>query len=106
MNPDSRYVDADTRFVVCHTYDEGGKAEVTDEGAKKVEARAAVYRLPVPPYPDPPDTTYMANVTDTFPLLGKRLFNDSERWWVLAEANPQVRHPLDLKAADVLYIPT
>jgi hypothetical protein len=48
----------------------------------------------------------MAKVTDSFPLMSKRLFNDSEQWWVLAEANPQVRHPLDLKAADVLFIPT
>lgn len=106
MKPDSRYVDADRLFVSTHLYDEAGVREDDDSGRPKTESRVALYRLPVLPAPEPPEQTYMAKVTDNFPLLAKQLFNDSEKWWVVAEANPHVRHPLDLRAGDVLYLPT
>lgn len=107
MRPDSRYASADSIFVSGHLYDEGGVVTPREDSTEAaVRTRETLYRLQVLPLPEPPDTTYMAKVTDSFPLLAKRLLNDSEQWWVLAEANPQVRHPLDLKTADVLYIPS
>ena len=114
MRPDSRYASADSVFVSGHLYDEGGVVTPREESTEAaVRTRETLYRLRARchrtaqlPLPEPPDTTYMAKVTDSFPLLAKRLLHDSEQWWVLAEANPQVRHPLDLKTADVLYIPS
>jgi hypothetical protein len=105
MKPDSRYIDAGSEFVSSHLYDAAGVRENRD-GKPGIAVQKALYRLQVLPLPESPDETYMAKVTDTFPLLAKRLFNDPEKWWVVAEANPQIRHPLDLEAADILYIPS
>jgi hypothetical protein len=107
MREDSRYIDADSRFVAVHTYDEAGVREKEEEGERpKTETRAVLYRLPVLPAPEPPDETYMVKITDNYPLLAKRVFNDPEKWWVFAESNPQIRHPLDLKATDVIFVPS
>jgi hypothetical protein len=106
MNPNSRYTSADYVYASSHRYDAAGVLVAGDNDGPSLKTRQALYRLQVLPLPEPPSNTYMAKVTDSFPLMSKRLFNDSEQWWVLAEANPQVRHPLDLKAADVLLIPT
>ena len=107
MRPDSRYNTADSMFVSGHIYDEGGVVTAREDSPEAaIRTRETLYRLQVLPLPDPPESTYMAKVTDTFPLMAKRLMNDSEQWWVLAEANPQIRHPLDLKAADVVFIPS
>ena len=69
MTPDSRYIDADSEFVAAHTYDAGGVRESRDsDGGPNVHTRQTLYRLQVLPLPDPPETTYMAKVTDSFPL--------------------------------------
>lgn len=106
MNPNSRYQDADFLRAPARNYDELGLHEVyEDTGESRVEVRAAIYRLPTLPMPEPPEQQRMVRVTDRYHLLAKQSLNSSTLWWVVAEANPQIRHPLDIKAGDVIYMP-
>lgn len=107
MNPDSRYQQGEVLFVPSHTYDSQGNVEnVVGTATPNVVSKETSYRLTTLPLPDPPSTTYMVKVTDNITLLAKTQFNDPQKWWVLADANPHIRHPLDLKATDVIYLPT
>lgn len=104
MRTDSRYIAADKHFTQGYTYDEAGEI-VLLEGEPAYEVHQSLYRLPILPLPDPPDSSLRLTAGDTYPLIAKREMNDSEKWWVIAEANPQIRHPLDAKPNDVIFIP-
>lgn len=108
MNPEARYAPERTYYTSSHSYDEAGEVQLRDDDAEdaKVHTRAAVYRFTGYPLPDPPINTTMAKVTDRLHLMAKALYNDPGKWWVIADANPQIRHPLDLKAGDVVHLPT
>lgn len=113
MNPESRYAEADRRFVVCHNYTEFGELEpriledgtYDPSGTPKTEGRAALYRLTTLPLPDPPNFQVRAKVTDNFTLYAKEQYNDPTKWWIIADATPSLRHPFDLKPGDTVYIP-
>lgn len=104
MRTDSRYISADKQFTSGNTYDEAGEPIVL-EGEPVREVHQSLYRLPVLPLPESPDTTHLVIVGDTYPLLAKRVLMDSEKWWLIAEANPQIRHPFDVRPNDVIFIP-
>lgn len=59
---------------------------------KKVSYNTAVYQYTVRP-------------GDTFDTLAAALYGDSGQYWRLADLNPQIKNPLDLKAGDVIRIP-
>jgi len=106
MNSESRYATADSKFVVCHSYDATGAVDMdTSTNAPMVSARSCLYRLTTLPLPDPPVTKIRAKVTDKFHLLAKRHYNDPLKWWVLADANSHIRYPLDMATNDLVYIP-
>lgn len=106
MKYDSRYREADSQIVLSHSYDETGVREMNSETDSPVAtARTALYRLTTLPLPTPPEDTHQVSVVESFPTVAKSLFDDQQRWWVVADANPHIRHPLDLKTADVIYLP-
>lgn len=106
MRYDSRYRDADTQMAPAHDYDSMGRVVISeDTETPKINTRATLYRLTTLPLPDPPEDTYQVDVTDNFPIVANEVLGDQQKWWLVAEANPQIRHPLDLKTADVIYIP-
>lgn len=104
----SRYSDAEYRVVAAHDYDETGSLvkEDGDEITPVIRTRRTAYRLPTLPLPEQADSRYMIKETDTWHLMAKRVFNDSTLWWVLCDANPHIRHPLDVRPADLITIPT
>lgn len=107
MNSESRYRDVDTLLVSSHDYDDVGNIiidPVTNRPTVNYP-RETSYRLTTLPLPDPPVNQYMVKVTDNYTLLAKTVYNDAQKWWVLADANPHIRHPLDLKAADIIFLP-
>lgn len=104
MRTDSRYISADKQFTQGNTYDKAGELIKVD-GEPTREVHQSLYRLPVLPLPESPDRTQLMTIGDTYPLIAKRELNDSEKWWIIAEANTQIRHPLDLKPNDVIFIP-
>lgn len=106
MNYDSRYRDADELLVPSHDYDAIGNVEVrSDTKEPYVVQRRAKYLLTTLPLPEPPTEQYMMKETDSYAVLAKSIFDDSQKWWVIAEANPHIRHPLDAKMGDVIYLP-
>lgn len=48
---------------------------------------------------------YTVRPGDTFENLAAKLYGDSAQYWRLADLNPQIKFPLDLKAGDVIRIP-
>lgn len=42
---------------------------------------------------------------DTLQHLAGKYYNDAEKWWVIADANPQIIYPDDIAPGTVLRIP-
>lgn len=51
-------------------------------------------------------TLYTVREGDTLESISARVLGTTERFWEIADINPQVKFPLDLSAGDVLRIPT
>jgi hypothetical protein len=106
MTPESRYGSSEQLFVAAHAYDEVGKTAVDDSSDTPiVNGRQAIYRLTELPLPDPPPQSTRAKVTSYLHLYANDLYGDAEKWWMVAEANPHIRYPLDLKMNDLVYLP-
>ena len=107
IGPSSRYAQAVKRSSPTHRYEADGSVTVEDgTGEPLVDYRETSYLLTVLPLPDPPEIQYMLKETDNVNLLAHLVLKDPEKWWVVADANPQIRHPLDMKTGDIIYLPT
>lgn len=53
-----------------------------------------------------PYSVAMLRYGDTFEDLSYKIYRDADRWWVLADANPQVFYPLDVIPGVQIRIPT
>jgi nucleoid-associated protein YgaU len=49
---------------------------------------------------------YVSRQNDTFQLLAAKLLNDSNRYWEIADINPQVQWPDVIPTGTVLRMPT
>lgn len=49
--------------------------------------------------------TYVIAPGDTFENIAARLYGDSSQYWRIADLNPQVKFPLDLKVGTTIRIP-
>lgn len=52
-----------------------------------------------------PYTVHVVKVTDTLAILAAKYYGDTGRWWVIADANPQVFYPNDLVPGQQIRIP-
>ena len=50
-------------------------------------------------------TLYTVREGDTLETISARLFGTTERYWEIADLNPQIKFPLDLRSGDTLRIP-
>jgi nucleoid-associated protein YgaU len=50
-------------------------------------------------------TLYTVREGDTLETISARVLGTTERFWEIADINPQVKFPLDLQAGDVIRIP-
>lgn len=50
-------------------------------------------------------TLYTVREGDTLETISARLFGTTERYWEIADLNPQVKFPLDLTTGDTLRLP-
>ena len=55
------------------------------------------YLLTTLPLPPPPPAEYFAKDCEHFAFIAFKFMDDSTRWWELAEVNPKIWYPLDLK---------
>lgn len=105
ITSDSRYSGADRQFPTTHIYDDLGRPETNAETKREEEvSRDTVYVL-VTAQTSLPPRQYMVKETDNIQLLSYRALQDPTRWWVIANANPQIRYPLDLQMGDVIHLP-
>jgi hypothetical protein len=70
-----------------------------------VMSRQAIYRLTTLPLPEPPPRSTRAKVTSYMHLYAEDHYGDSQKWWIIADSNPHIRYPLDLKTNDLVYLP-
>lgn len=47
----------------------------------------------------------VVGANENLQLLAARVLNDPERWWVIADANPEWPYPDEIPAGSVLRIP-
>lgn len=106
----SRYEASEHNFVLSHLYSKRGFPLVQgEEGLTSLKVstalREALYRMQTEPDPAGETTNYYAKEFESFQFLGHKILSDPRRWWELADLNPQVWYPLDLKPGDVLTVP-
>jgi hypothetical protein len=104
ITSDSRYTAAAHESAQAHTYDEAGVVETNEDGNVNTPSRDTIYLMPTR-YSLQPPLQYMAKMTDNIQLLAYRTQQDPSRWWVIADANTYIWHPLDLEMGDLLHIP-
>jgi hypothetical protein len=104
ISNDSRYVDAAYEFADTHTYGTLGTTEVNENGNLNINTRETSYLLTTR-YSSPPPRRYMVKDTDNIQYLAYKTLQDPTRWWIIANANPQIRNPFDLTMGDLIYIP-
>ena len=110
ISENSRYQEAAHEFTQSHSYDAAGRPRVyTDEGATKgderVENRDTLYLIATQRSDLVPPRTYMYKSTDNIQFLAYKALQDSTKWWMVADANPQVRHPFDFRMGDIMHLP-
>lgn len=52
-----------------------------------------------------PYVTKRAVVDETFPLIAEAEYGAAELWWLVADLNPHVTMPDDLKPGDTVHLP-
>ena len=106
ISNDSRYIDAAHETSIGHTYDELRRAEYNAENLNSLNEvnRDTTYLLTTG-YSKPPPKQYMVKSTDNIQLLSYRSQRDPTKWWVIANANPHIRNPFDLKMGDMIHLP-
>ena len=77
-------------------YSSLSRYEVDDSGV--LAFRGAIER--------PNYTLYRCKSGDTLEIIAARLLGSTERYWEIADINPQIKFPLDLSAGTVIRIPT
>jgi hypothetical protein len=104
----SRYEQADRAFTETHIYNEVGYPYLEGEAPNlkiKVDRREATY-LMLPFVTTPvPVLNYYVKQDESIQWLGYKFTGDANRWWELADANPQVWYPLDLAMGDYIGVP-
>lgn len=101
-----RYSDASRGFASAHDYAEDGS--VVLEGREPVVVhRDTLFRDPVDPAAIPKNPQgYRTNSVDTMPLLAHTALDDPTQWWRIADVNPHVWYPWDLRPATTLRFPS
>lgn len=105
IGTDSRYQEAQRLFAKTHTYSAKRQVDLDDAGEPLEEVRDTLYLLLVEQGDTSELEEYMVKETDTMPLIALRFLGSEDQWWRIADANPHIRYPLDLKMGDVLRIP-
>jgi hypothetical protein len=90
---------------MAHYYDERGHVEIDADTDAVIEVSRDTTYLLTTGQPSVPPRQYMVKVTDNIQLLSYQHLQDPSQWWVIANANPHVRYPFDLKMGDTIYIP-
>lgn len=106
ITSDSRYVQAAHESAAGHTYDEYGmiEADPNNLASPNVLNRETTYMLTTA-QSSPPPKQYMVKETDNIQLLSFFAMQDPTKWWIIANANPHIRYPLDLKMGDMIHLP-
>ena len=101
---DSRYVNADRQFVPSHSYSAQGRVDVTSEGKTAVRSKDTTYLLTTS-YKALPQLSQMVQYGTDMPSLAYAALDDPTKWWVIADANPHIRHPFDMAPGDIVRLP-
>ena len=105
----SRYEDAERISAIKHYYDAWGHPLLqSEDGTLRFLYTTAdtTYLLTTLPLPPPPPAEYFVKDNEHLPFLAFKFMDDSTRWWEMAEVNPQIWYPLDLKTGDYIRVPS
>jgi len=109
IHPNSRYIDSEQHSAVRHYYDQFGRPLIEDQSGNLryiYTSATATYLLNTLPLPPPPPAEYYVKEDEHMPFLAYKFMENSARWWEIAEVNPKVWYPLDMKMGDYVRIPS
>lgn len=106
----SRYEQAEHNVAFNHVYTERGFPYLAGEIGMTslrvtVLAREALYRMTTEPDPVGTVQEYYAKEAENFQFLGFKILSDPRRWTELADLNPHVWYPLDMKPGQYMRVP-
>lgn len=108
--PGSRYEVAEHQVTLSHSYSTRGYPLLTGEVGKtslhfRADIREAVYRVTTEADPLGDVVGYYAKEGENLPFLGHKVLDNPNRWHLLAELNPHIWYPLDLKPGEFIRVP-
>jgi len=106
ITPDSRYVNADSQFAQSHSYNTIGHVEVDLNAKVVVHNRDTLYLLTTDISPNLPPTLKIVYSQDNIGNLAYLALQDPTKWWVVADANPEQRYPMDLAIGSTIRMPS
>lgn len=59
----------------------------------------------IPPATRPPYTTYRVKAGDTLESIAAKYLGNQRRFWEIADLNPQVQFPWDIRVGEVIRLP-
>lgn len=108
--PGSRYEAAEHHSAATHMYSDRGlpllEGEVGMSNLQvRVQVRETLYLMTTAPDVSGATSVYYAKETESMQFLGFKFLGDPNRWHEVADLNPQVWYPLDLKAGQIMRAP-
>lgn len=108
ISADSRYQDAAKAFTVGHTYDEFGRIYLNGDDQTplpRTQVHETLFRLSVPVSTVVAPVDYFVREGETMSFVSWKLLAAHSNWWQLADANPNIWYPLDLRPGTQLKVP-
>lgn len=108
ITPESRYQDSVKAFTTGHSYDQFGRIYLDGDDAvpnPRTNTRETLFRLSVPSAEPTSPVEYMAKDGETMTFCSWKLTGAHSNWWKMADINPHVWYPLDLKPGTLLKVP-
>lgn len=106
ITPDSRYANADQQFAYSHSYNSIGHPEVDLNNHVVIHNRETAYLLVTDISPNLPPALKIVYSQDNIANLAYEALQDPTKWWVVADANPEQRYPMDLITGSTVRMPS
>lgn len=102
---ESRYTQAERIFVEAPVYDRFGQPVMVNRYTRRTERRDTAYLYTLYFGNTLPPGTLMNREGQGFQEHAWKALHDPRKWWVVADFNPHIRHPFDLKQGDLINVP-
>ena len=108
ITPESRYQESVKTFTTGHSYDLYGRPLLNGDDTVptlRTVTHETLFRLTVPSQEPVSPLEYLVKEDESMSFCAWKLTGAHSNWWRMAEINPQIWYPLDLKPGTTLRVP-